>query len=120
MTVYKMEEVVGTSATSVSDAIQGAIERATASFEDVQWFEVKEIRGRILPDKTPEYQVKVELGFVLHANEKGAQSASDQRVSKGSRQARSIAAQVAAKRGEKGRSDLAKGFQRQGGRGKNQ
>jgi hypothetical protein len=37
-----------------------------------------------------------------------------QGATKGSRQARSVAAQVAAKRGEKGRSDLAKGFHKQG------
>jgi flavin-binding protein dodecin len=114
MTVYKMEEVVGTSATSVSDAIQGAVERATASFSDVQWFEVKEIRGRILPDQTPEYQVKVEIGFLLHAPEGGDVNGRRQGATKGSRQARSVAAQVAAKRGEKGRSDLAKGFHKQG------
>lgn len=114
MTVYKMEEVVGTSATSVSDAIQGAVERATASFEDVQWFEVKEIRGRILPDQTPEYQVRVEVGFLLHAPGEGDANLRKQGAVKGSRQARSVASQVAAKRGEKGRSDLAKGFQKQG------
>ena len=113
MTVYKMEEVVGTSGTSVSDAIQAAVERATASFDDLQWFEVKEIRGRVLPDRTPEYQVKVEVGFVLHATE-DREGAGSRNVSKGSRQSRSAAAQIAAKRGEKGRSDLAKGFQKQG------
>lgn len=116
MTVYKMEEVVGTSATSVSDAIHGAVERASASFQDIQWFEVKEIRGRILPDNTPEYQVKVELGFVLHATEDAETNGARRANTKGSRQARSVAAQVAAKRGEKGRSDLAKGFEKQGGR----
>lgn len=115
MTVYKMTEVVGTSATSVSDAVRGAIERATAEHENVQWFEVTEIRGRISEDQTPEYQVKVQLGHVLPAIETRETGVAGRRPA-GSRQSRSQAAQVAAKRGERGRSDLAKGFRQKGGR----
>lgn len=117
MTVYQMNEIVGTSGTSVSDAIRGALERATVEYDNVQWFEVKEIRGRIDEDRNPEYQVKVELGCVLPASETGTRSGA--RRTTGSRQARSQAAQVAAKSGERRRSDLAKGFEKQGPRSKN-
>lgn len=114
MTVYQMNEIVGTSGTSVSDAIRGALERATAQYEHVQWFEVKEIRGRIDADQNPEYQVKVELGCLLPAT--GSEPHTAAKRSVGSRQARSQAAQVAAKGGERRRADLAKGFETQGAR----
>lgn len=114
MTVYQMTEVVGTSQTSVSDAIRGAIERASLTYEGMQWFEVKEIRGRINEANAPEYQVKVEIGFQLRIDdevvEKKASRAGKEPTS---RQTRSTAAQLAAKRGEKGRSDLARNFKQQ-------
>lgn len=112
MTVYKMTDVVGTSTTSVSDAIRGAVERASQTLDDLQWFEVKEIRGRITPDNEPEYQVRLEIGFTLHA------PANQERLTKKgpTKQTRSQIAQVAAKGGEKRRSDLARSFEQQGSR----
>ena len=70
MSVYKMVEVVGTSGTSVSDAIRGAVERAATTLEDLAWFEVKEIRGRVAQGEIAEYQVKLAIGFELHAAKK--------------------------------------------------
>ncbi|HWG90025.1 MAG TPA: dodecin [Candidatus Thermoplasmatota archaeon] len=67
MTVYKMVEVVGTSNTTLSDAITSAVHRAGQTLDDLGWFEVKEIRGRIDEGEIAEYQVKVALGFRLHA-----------------------------------------------------
>lgn len=108
MTVYSKTTIVGTSGTSVSDAIRGAVQRAQQSFDDLQWFEVKETRGAIKEGK-PEYQVTLELGFALHARSQGdAQAASDS--APGTRAMRSQAAQEASMRGERGRSDLAEGF----------
>lgn len=114
MTVYKMIEVVGTSGTSIDDAIRGAIERASKSVDDLQWFEVKEIRGRINDANAAEFQVKVDLGFVVHAPH-DVERVVAKRAGKEptSRQTRSAAAQVAAKRGERGRSDLARDFHKQ-------
>lgn len=112
MTVYKMTDIVGTSTTSVSDAIRGAVERASQTLDDLQWFEVKEIRGRINADNEPEYQVRIELGFTLHAPQN-----QERLAKKGpTKQTRSQIAQVAAKGGEKRRTDLARGFERQGRR----
>lgn len=114
MTVYKMIEVVGTSGTSIDDAIRGAIERASSSVEDLQWFEVKEIRGRINDANAAEFQVKVNIGFVVHAP-KNIEQVKAARGGKEptSRQARSTAAQVAAKRGDRRRTDLARNFNKQ-------
>lgn len=61
---YKKIEVVGTSEESVSDAIQGAIDKAEESVENLDWFEVDEIRGGLKGD-TLTYQVSVEIGFRL-------------------------------------------------------
>src|SRR5207248_3202416 len=70
MSVYKMVEVVGTSGTSLSDAIRGAVERASMTLEDVSWFEVSEIRGQVKDGEVSEYQVKLDVGFLLHAPKK--------------------------------------------------
>jgi flavin-binding protein dodecin len=43
--VYRKSEIVGVSETSVSDAIETAIARATKTLRNVDWFEVGEIRG---------------------------------------------------------------------------
>ena len=66
---YKKIEVVGTSQESVSDAIQGAIDRAAATVHDLRWFEVGEIRGKIVDGKIDEYQATIKIGFKLDAPE---------------------------------------------------
>lgn len=114
MTVYKMIEIVGTSGTSVDDAIRGAIERASSSIDDLQWFEVKEIRGRINKANAAEFQVKLDIGFVVHAPE----NVEERKAARGgkqptTRQTRSQAAQLVAKKGGRRRSDLARNFQKQ-------
>ena len=114
MTVYKLIEIVGTSGTSIDDAIRGAIERASTSLDDLQWFEVKEIRGKIDKANRAEFQVKLDIGFVVHAPE----NVDELKAARGgktptSRGARSTAAQVAAKRGDRRRTDLARNFQKQ-------
>ena len=120
MTVYNTTMFVGTSGTSVTDAIRGAIERAGASLEDLQWFEVKEIRGRIAENEVAEFQVKVEVGYTLHAPTNGGSNKGAAKGTTGARQTRSAAAQIARKGGDKKRTDLAKGFEKQAGRRKAQ
>lgn len=62
--IYRKTELVGTSATGYDDAIRRAVERAQKTLRNVQWFEVKEQRGRITPGGI-EYQVAIEIGFAL-------------------------------------------------------
>src|SRR5439155_10184819 len=45
--VYKIIELVGSSNSSVEDAVQGAVGRASETISNLDWFEVKEIRGSI-------------------------------------------------------------------------
>jgi flavin-binding protein dodecin len=62
---YKMLELVGSSTTSVDDAIRGAIARAAKTVRHLDWFEVMETRGHILDGKVAHYQVKLKIGFRL-------------------------------------------------------
>lgn len=61
--VYAISKVVGTSKKSIEDAIENAIETASKSIKNLDWFEVKETRGYIDNDKVAYYQVSLELGF---------------------------------------------------------
>jgi len=47
------------------DGIQRAIERARKTLRNVQWFEIKEQRGRITDNGAIEYQITLEIGFLL-------------------------------------------------------
>ena len=63
--VYKVIEIVGSSATSIEDAIEGAIARAAATVRDIRWFEVLETRGHVEDGKVAHYQVTLKIGFTL-------------------------------------------------------
>ena len=60
---YKVVELVGSSSEGVQQAIEGAINRASQTLRNLDWFEVKEIRGNIKDGKVAWYQVKVGIGF---------------------------------------------------------
>ncbi len=63
--VYKKSEVVGSSKTSIEDAIESAIARASSTIKNIDWFEVIETRGHILDGKVGHYQVTLKIGFRL-------------------------------------------------------
>ena len=63
--VYKIVEIVGSSPTSIEDAVQRAIERASASLRGIRWFEVVETRGHIEEGRIAHWQVTVKIGFTL-------------------------------------------------------
>ncbi|WP_120997271.1 dodecin domain-containing protein [Stutzerimonas urumqiensis] len=62
---YKKIEIVGSSRTSVDDAIQNAIAEASRTLQNVEWFEVGEIRGHVENGKVGHYQVTLKIGFRL-------------------------------------------------------
>ncbi len=66
---YKVVELVGSSSESVQQAIDGAIARAAQTIRNLDWFEVREIRGTIDGDHANWYQVKVGLGFRVDSGE---------------------------------------------------
>ncbi|ANY85088.1 dodecin flavoprotein (plasmid) [Microvirga ossetica] len=63
--VYKIVELVGSSETSIEDAIQTAIKRAGQALRNLQWFEVVQTRGHIENGEVRYYQVVLKAGFTL-------------------------------------------------------
>ena len=63
--VYKKVGRVGSSSESVTDAIDGAIGRASKTLKNLDWFEVEQIRGHIENGKVAHYQVTLKVGFRL-------------------------------------------------------
>jgi hypothetical protein len=63
--IYRKTEIVGTSETSVDDAIKGAIKRAAETLRQIGWFEVSEIRGHVEDGEIGHYQVTLKVGFAL-------------------------------------------------------
>ncbi len=63
--VYKVVELVGSSETSIEDAIQTAIQRAGQSLRNVRWFEVIQTRGHVENGEVRHYQVVLKAGFTL-------------------------------------------------------
>ena len=63
--VYKVVELVGSSTTSIEDAIQTAIKRAGQTLRNLQWFEVVQTRGHIENGEVKHYQVVLKAGFTL-------------------------------------------------------
>lgn len=63
--VYKHIRLTGTSASSLEDAINNAVGRASKNLRDLRWFHVVETRGNINGDRVAQWQVTVEIGFHL-------------------------------------------------------
>jgi dodecin len=63
--IYKMVELVGSSETSIEDAIQTAIKRASQTLRNLHWFEVVQTRGHIEKGEVRHYQVVLKVGLTL-------------------------------------------------------
>jgi flavin-binding protein dodecin len=61
--VYGVTEVVGTSSKSLADAVNQAVETASSTLRNLEWFEVTQMRGHIKDGRVAHYQVMVKLGF---------------------------------------------------------
>ncbi|MBK5005779.1 MULTISPECIES: dodecin [Pseudomonas] len=60
---YKMVELVGSSTSSIEDAIQNALAEASKSIKMLEWFEVVSTRGHIRDNKVEHFQVTMKVGF---------------------------------------------------------
>jgi flavin-binding protein dodecin len=63
--IYKVVELVGSSETSIEDAIQTAVARAGSTIRNLRWFEVVQTRGHIEGGVVRHYQVHLKVGFTL-------------------------------------------------------
>jgi flavin-binding protein dodecin len=64
--IYKKLELVGSSTTSIEEAIQNALTECAKSVKHLEWFEVVETRGHIVDSKVAHYQVTIKVGFRIH------------------------------------------------------
>lgn len=62
---YRVTEIVGSSPTSIDDAISNGIDRASRTLRNLDWFEVGQIRGHIDDGRIAHYQVGLRVGFRL-------------------------------------------------------
>ncbi|MGY1639670.1 dodecin [Geodermatophilus sp. SYSU D00703] len=61
--VYRLSEIVGSSRTSVDDAIRTAVRKAAETVRHIEWFETKEIRGQVVDGDVAYFQVRLSIGF---------------------------------------------------------
>ncbi|MFC3078613.1 dodecin [Phenylobacterium terrae] len=62
---YGISEIVGSSETSIEDAIQKAIANASENRRNIRWFEVLETRGHVEGGRVKHFQVHIKLGYTL-------------------------------------------------------
>ena len=67
--IYKVVELVGSSETSIEDAISAAISRANETVRHLRWFEVVQTRGHVENGKISHYQVTLKVGFTMEKAE---------------------------------------------------
>jgi flavin-binding protein dodecin len=61
--VYRLSEIVGSSTTSVDDAVRTAIRKAAETVRNIEWFQTQEIRGQVVDGDVAYFQVTVKIGF---------------------------------------------------------
>jgi hypothetical protein len=61
--IYRLTEIIGSSANTIDEAINNAIETASGTLRNMSWFEVTEIRGDIRDGKVSHFQVSLKVGF---------------------------------------------------------
>ncbi|QUM76859.1 dodecin domain-containing protein [Moritella sp. 24] len=60
---YKKIEMVGSSKTSIEEAIQNALTECHKTVRNMDWFEVVETRGHIVDGAVGHFQVTLKIGF---------------------------------------------------------
>ena len=69
--IYRIAEIVGTSAHGVDSAIRNAVGRANQTLRNMDWFEMTEIRGHLADGEVADWQVTVKIGFRLDETDAG-------------------------------------------------
>jgi flavin-binding protein dodecin len=63
--IYKHIELTGTSSTSIEDAVQSAIVRASKTVRNIRWLQVTETRAQVDEGRVVQWQVTLKAGFTL-------------------------------------------------------
>lgn len=67
---YKIIELVGTSKTTIEEAVKNALSKASESIRSSRWFEITEIRGQIENNEVAYWQVGLKFGSTIEGNQK--------------------------------------------------
>jgi len=62
---YKAIEITGSSTEGIDQAIRNAIEKASETISNLDWFEVSDTRGYIKDNSIAYWQVTIKIGFRL-------------------------------------------------------
>lgn len=62
---YKLIEIVGVSEESIQQAVRNGLVKASRTLRNLDWFEVTAIRGAVLDNRRPVFQVQMKVGFRL-------------------------------------------------------
>jgi flavin-binding protein dodecin len=62
---YSISEIAGSSPESLDAAIRNGIADASKTLRNLDWFEVKEVRGHLDQGEITDWQVVIKLGFKL-------------------------------------------------------
>lgn len=63
--IYKTIELTGTSTSSIEDAVDKAITKASKTIHNIRWFQVDDIRGAIEDKTISRWQITMKIGFTL-------------------------------------------------------
>ena len=61
--VYKYSDIVGTSNTNITDAVNNAFEEASKTIKNIKWGELGRVTFRVEEEKKMEHQAEVRIGF---------------------------------------------------------
>ena len=63
--VYKSVEITGSSPEGVTQDVDRAVEKASQTLRNLDWFELIGVRGHIEDGKVAHYQATLKIGFRL-------------------------------------------------------
>jgi flavin-binding protein dodecin len=62
---YRIIEIAGTSPDGVTEAMRSGVQRAGRTLRDLDWVEVRSIRGHVEGGEIAHFQVEMRVGFRL-------------------------------------------------------
>jgi flavin-binding protein dodecin len=62
---YKIVEIAGTSPEGVTEAMRSGVARAAKTLRNINWVEVRSIRGHVEGGEIAHFQVEMRVGFKL-------------------------------------------------------
>jgi flavin-binding protein dodecin len=69
--VYKYSDIVGTSNTDITDAVNNAFQEASKTIKNIKWGELGRVTFRVEEGKKIEYQAEVRIGFEVIRSDEG-------------------------------------------------